>query len=45
MSFGREFYIRGLTERKPRETSVVLRRGSTGRCAEEDPSDRVEVLT
>jgi len=27
----------------PREASVVLRRGSTRRCAEEDRSDRVGV--
>ena len=43
MSFGREFQIRGPAERKPREASVVLRRGSTRRCAEEDRSDRVGV--
>jgi len=42
MSFGKEFQIRDLADWKPREASVVLRRGST-RWAEEDRSDRVLV--
>jgi len=44
MSFGREFRIRGPADRKPRETSVVLRRGSTRRSAEEDRSDRSSIV-
>ena len=43
MSFGREFQIRGPMDRKPREASVVLRRGSTRRRAEDDQSGRVGV--
>ena len=41
MSFGREFQIRGPADRKPREASAVLRRGSARRWAEEDRSGRV----
>jgi len=41
MSFGREFQIRGPADRKPREASEVLRRGSARRWVEEDRSGRV----
>jgi len=43
MPFGREFQIRSPADRKPRESSVVLRLGSTRRWAEEDQSDCVRV--
>ena len=43
MLFGREFQMRGPTDRKPREPSVVLRRGSIRRSAEEDQSGPVGV--
>ena len=43
MLFGREFQMRGPTDRKPREPSVVLRRGSIRRSAEDDRSGRVGV--
>lgn len=41
MLFGRDFQMRGPTDRKPREPSVVLRRGSIRRSVEEDQSGRV----
>ena len=41
MSSERELEIRGPADRKPREASVVLRRGSTRRWAEEDRSGRI----
>jgi len=34
ISFGREFQIRGVADRKPRGASVVMRWGYTRRCAE-----------
>jgi len=41
MRLSREFRIRGPADRKPREASVVLRRGSTRRWADDDRNDRI----